>query len=283
MGVIILTYSAELAEAYGKTVTINFELDTMSRSLSLAAVFAAFLAPTAQATVQITQFNPALSISAIADLPPHFPIATTNLPSMPLFSVLPTDFNLDGVVDFRLVYGLGTIKAVFGAPTSFAVRTTPPSQIIPTGPVAAVGFGTTIGERIVSPVATNHYAWSEGATNQDESTLIYGEREAIVLAASVIPLVNAAPTMGQDPEPRSEIPAGLGGGEDGVIAVKFYIFGLPHYGYIQFHSWPNGNSLGGEGVIIRGWAYETDAEVAIVARPINETSPVPVPFGEESR
>jgi hypothetical protein len=165
-------------------------------------------------------------------------------------------------VDFRLVYGLGAIEAVFSAPTCFAVRTAPPSHRIPTGPVAAVGFGATIGERIVSPVSTNHYAWSEGSTNLDEATMALGEREANVFVSQVIPLDN--PPVGL-PGATSDV-----AGKEGVMAVKFYLLGLAHYGYIQFDFRTNATTLGGDGGLIRGWAYETDPEAAIVARPIGE-------------
>jgi hypothetical protein len=71
----------------------------------------AYVTQPAQAAVQATLFDPPLRISAWSE------VTSSNY-----INVLATDFNADGVADFRLAYGLSGIEAYLNWPTRFAMR-----------------------------------------------------------------------------------------------------------------------------------------------------------------
>ena len=238
----------------------------------LIAAIIAWATPSAQAAVQVTQFDPALRISAWADPP-------TN---SDLYNVLAADFNADGQADFRLAYEMGAMEAFFNAPTRFATRVSPPILgggthfILAGGLVAAVPLNSRIGTNIVSP-GTNTFAWSTGFTNRYDLTQPLGDHEATVILANLVaptlpgPIINFSsngilvtniyvfPTVTGDVVNR-----------EGVMAVEFNLNGELHYGYIHFdfRSAAAGN-FGGTGGVIYGWAYETEPNVAIKAKPLS--------------
>lgn len=222
----------------------------------------AFCAP---AAVQVTRFDPPLQISAYAD-----PSGDSSV------NVLAVDFAANGVVDFNLGYGLGSMSAFFNAPVRFGQRL-PMSNIASlSGPVAGVPLGSTIGQGIASSSVADLYVWSSGYTNRDDLTQTLGDHEATVIIAnvvafsqpqpqgSIIILTNGSPfTNIIYPHP---IISGDVAYKNAVMALQFYIDGQPHYGYIHF------DFSGGAGGVIYGWAYETEPNV-----PIHATSLAPVP------
>ncbi|HWC58531.1 MAG TPA: hypothetical protein VHC44_02475 [Verrucomicrobiae bacterium] len=238
---------------------------TALRGQILAGLLAC-LAFSAQATIQVTQFDPPLNISAYADAPADS-----------YFNVLGTDFDANGEVDFRLAYGLGGISAFFNAPVRFGQRVSGPGIAGRGGPVAGLPLGSFIGPNLGSPVATNFYAWSPGDTNLDDLTQPFGDREATVIIANLVtynaPLgpvadgvlfTNILFTNG--PIPTVPVVSGDVVGRDCAIAVQFYVNGEVHYGYIHcdFRNGATG--------LIYGWAYETLPNVPIVAASL---APVP--------
>ena len=226
----------------------------------ILAGFLACLAFGAQATIQVTQFDPPLNISAYADAPANG-----------LFNVLGVDFDADGEVDFRLAYGLGGIGAYFNAPVRFGQRVSGLGVAGRGGPIAGLPLGSTIGPNIVSS-GTNFYAWSSGDTNIDDLTQPFGDHEATVIIANVVPnggslVISTGILFTNIPLPTVPIVSGDVVGRECVIAVQFYANGEVHYGYIHCDF-----SNGASGVIY-GWAYETLPNVPIVAAPLSPVAP----------
>jgi hypothetical protein len=226
----------------------------------------AFLTVGAQAAVQVTRFDPPLQISAYAE-----PTGDS------FFYDLAADLDANDVVDFRLVYGYGSMSAFFNSTTRFAQRVSQSNVEAKWGPVAGVPLGSTIGSNILSSVATNFYAWSSGYSNKfDDLTAPLGDYQATVVNANLV-------TYNVVPEPIVTIStngfttnfiyfqptiSGDVAFKDAVMALEFYIDGQRHYGYIHFNF-----SEGASGVIY-GWAYETEPNVPIQAVPL---APAPVP------
>ncbi len=247
------------------------KLSTRSRvkrisTLMLGRILAGLIACVAfgaQATVQVTQFDPPLNISSYY----------VDAPANGLFNILGVDFDADGEVDFRLAYGLGGIGAYFNAPVCFGQRVSGPGVAGRGGPVAGLPLGSTIGPNIVSSV-TNFYAWSSGDTNIDDLTQPFGDHEATVITANMVafnaPLgTTSGGILFTNLPPISTVPVVSGDvvGRECVIAVQFYANGEVHYGYIHCDF-----SNGASGVIY-GWAYETLPNVPIVAAPLSPVAP----------
>lgn len=225
----------------------------------LIAAMIGCLAQPAQASVQATLFDPPLKINAWTD-------ASSDV----LLDVLATDFNADGKVDFRLLQGIGGIEAYFNGPTRIAKRTLPGTFDTIGGPVAAVPLNSSIGTNIVSP-GTNIFAWSPGYANVDDLTQQLGDHEATVFSANIaIPLqpgpiiifsTNGTPVTNvyyPGPLTFGDVP-----GREAVMAVEFNVNGEVHYGYLHF------DFREGAGGVIYGWAYETEPNVAIKAKPLS--------------
>ena len=242
----------------------------MLKTFSLAGVL---LALNASAGVQVTRFDPPLTINALG--------AVTA--SNQLFNVLPLDFSLDGSPDLNLAYGadssfgLGGIEIFMNAPGRIIVKKSLAN-------VAALPLGTIIGARLSLPAG---YQWWEGYTNREELTQPLGNHElgAVTIpgAVSTLPVVGSGlgmigpggTLMPLPPAQPQLIIEGDVVGKAGVMAVEFYLNGQPHYGYIQFDFRANGSNFGGAGGEIYGWAYETEPGVPILAAPINEPAALP--------
>ncbi len=230
----------------------------------LAATFGCLLASNAQAEVHIARFDPPLSLDAFSDPAPGLDWNTSAF-----------DFDLDGRADFRLTYGGGTMAAFFNTPTCYAVQMPPPSAIVfpiddPIGPVGSVPLGSMIGSNIVSSAGTNFYAWSQGLTNILEFPELLGDHMEVLmygpqLSHGPVPLepitfsngVSAANSLRPKPYVTGDVV-----GQEGVIALQFYIGSERHYGYIHF------NFKAGSKGVIYGWAYETEPDVSIQAMPL---------------
>ena len=236
----------------------------------ILAVLLGCLAFSARAAVQVTRFDPPINISAYADVSADQYV-----------NVFAADFNADGVVDFRLGSGLGAMGAYFNAPVRFGQRVTQPGGEGRFGPLGAVPLGSTIGTNIISPVATNYYAWSSGSTNRDDLTQPLGDHETTVIIANLVNFnIPSGGTViiitngwnGTNINfPRPPVISGDVAYQDAVMAVEFYIDGQRHYGYIHF------DFSGGAGGVIYGWAYETQAntpiEAASLAPAVIDTQP----------
>jgi hypothetical protein len=230
----------------------------------LVATLGCLLASNAQAEVHIARFDPPLSLGAFSDPAPGLDWNTTAF-----------DFDLDGLADFRLTYGGGTMAAFFNTPTCYAVQMPPPNAIIfpiddPIGPVGSVPLGSMIGSNIVSSIGTNFYAWSLGLTNILDFPELLGDHEEVLMYVPQIshgPVllepatfsngVLAANKLGPKPFVTGDVV-----GQEGVIALQFYIGSERHYGYIHF------NFKAGSKGAIYGWAYETEPDVPITAMPL---------------
>lgn len=229
---------------------------------------AGFLAQPATAGVQVVRFDPPLEVNAFADAPAGI-----------LPNILATDFNLDGEVDFRLLYGFGAMGAYFNSPTRFATRTVSSGVRAIAGPVAAVPLNSVIGSNIIASVASSSYAWSEGYTNRYDLTRPLGDHEASVILANAMPTVGyGGPVISFSTNGTLVTNTYYGGpvasgdivGKEGVMALEFYVNGEPHYGYIHFDFRPLTSApLSGVAGVVYGWAYETEPGVAIKATPLD--------------
>jgi len=219
----------------------------------------------ARAAVQATRFNPPLSIGAWVE-PPNNVVVPWN--------ILATDFNTDGDVDFRLMYGFGEMSAYFNAPTRFAVRVPHPIPVVSGGPVAGIPLNSTIGSNIVSRGADS-FAWSPGYTNSDDLTQPLGDHDATVIIANIAPGFPPGPIISFStngtlvtniywPGPFA---TGDVVGREAVMAVQFNVYGETHYGYIHF------DFRSGSSGYIYGWAYETEPNVPIKAVPLSNGMP----------
>ena len=170
---------------------------------------------------------------------------------------LGVDFNLDGRMDVKLVYGSGGITMFFDSPTRVIVK----------GSVAAVPFGTVIASNL--PPELSAYRWDVGTLVSTNSELRqFGERQKLVLTTLTAPQLPGSPMQvagGGTPITQPVLASGDVVGKEGVIAVEFQINGQPHYGYIAIDF----RTPMGTGGYIRGWAWETEPGVPITANRIS--------------
>jgi hypothetical protein len=163
-----------------------------------------------------------------------------------------------------LFWGMGKVQsiAISTRPTKFSLKLRlilgdiPYTNVL--GPVAAVPLGSTIGSNVVSSLVlldTSNYCWFSGITNNDDLSQSYGNHEDLGMI-----VVNDG-IVGDPPIADGDIV-----GQEGAIAVQFYINGQPHFGYIHFDFRPqHGGYPSGTAGYIYGWAYETQPNTPIVA------------------
>ena len=217
----------------------------------LIATLGCLLASSSRAEVHVARFDPPLSVSAFSAPLPGLAWNTTAF-----------DFDLDGQTDFRLTYGEGMMTAYFNSPTRFASKVHHPVLIGAHDMVGAVPLGWVIGSNIISSGLTaDSYTWSAGDTNTDNLPELLGDhQEGVIFAQLAI-----ASQVGPITPNRVIIPSFPTGdvtGQEGVMALEFYIGSERHYGYIHF------NFKTGTGGVIYGWAYETEPDVPIQAMPL---------------
>jgi hypothetical protein len=230
-----------------KTITLT------SRGV-LIAIMGCLLAPSSRAEVHIARFDPPLNVSAFSVPAPGLDWATTAF-----------DFDLDGQPDFRLTYGMGLMTAYFNSPTQFAAKALHPVVVGAQDVVGAVPLGWVIGSNIISSGLTaDSYVWSAGGTNNYLPDLLGNHQANVISANQVIPANMPLMTLSNGiwitniSFPPFPVPSwGDVVGQEGVIALQFYIGTELHYGYIHF------NFKGGTGGVIYGWAYETEPNVPI--------------------
>ena len=117
---------------------------------------------------------------------------------------------------------------------------------------ATLPFGTVIGKELSIPGQTEGnkpYAWSAGHNIQEDLPLGFEELDCI--AGIQGRYINPPATYYGD-WPYKE----------GVMGIKFKLEGKNHYGYLHFDYY-----LGFGGYLL-GWAYETEPEKPIVAKPL---------------
>lgn len=203
----------------------------------------------ASASVRTIRFDPPLSIAAGE-------VEGSELG----FGALGVDFNLDGRMDVRLVYGSGGITVFFDSTNRIVIK----------GSVAAVPFGTLIGSNL--PPDLSAYRWDRGTPVSTSSELRqFGERQKLVLTTLTAPRLPGSPLQvagGGTPITQPVLASGDVVRKEGVIAVEFHINGQPHYGYIAIDF----RTALGTGGYIRGLAYESEPRLAITATRIG-TSP----------
>jgi len=222
--------------------------------LALAAV-----ALPAAASVQITAFNPPLSVDAFSD------ITVSNQ----WYDLRPLDFNLDGTPECCLAYGVDSFG--FGGIILFLNA---PAEVVAKQlslDTEALPLNTVIGPNETLPKG---YRWFGGYTNTDEPTAVLGDHALVVVEVpNVAPTGEALGLLGTAPPPRYPLVESEVVGKAGVMGIKFYLQGQPHYGYIQFDfRATQPSSLGSTGGVIEGWAYETEPNTAIKARPLTASA-----------
>ncbi len=118
--------------------------------------------------------------------------------------------------------------------------------------VAVLPFGTVIGEELSIPGQTEKespYVWSKG--DEIPEPPIWG----------VVELNHVAGILGRSFQPLDTY-YGDWPYKEGVMGIKFKLEGKNHYGYLHFDYY-----LGFGGYLL-GWAYETEPEKPIVAKPL---------------
>lgn len=215
----------------------------ITTALSLVFVFSSF------ADVVVTRLEPPFQVFVPwADLP------------NPLIQEI--DFNHDGQVDLYFFYDNVYMSASFFAPSQIFITPTQPPPGITTiyGAVAALPFGTVIGSNVVSSVSLGNDLWHDGDKGIPGEDTQYGDR------GNSVGYVASDEVVGDPPIVSGEVV-----GKEGVMALKFFINGQPHFGYIHFDFRSAG--FGGFGGYIYGYAYETQPGMAITAARLNDTMP----------
>lgn len=220
--------------------------------IALLALFV-LLANGVKADVVITRLEPPFQVV----------MPWENLPD-PLVEAI--DFNNDGQVDLYFTYDNFGMEAGFFAPGQiFIVPIAPPAGHTNVyGFVAALPFGTIIGSNVVSSASLGNDLWYQGDAVLSGDSTQYGDH------GNGVGYVASDETVGDQ-----IVIAGDVVGKEGVMALKFYINGQPHFGYVHFdfryiYQIPPGGGFGG---YIDGYAYETQPGVSITAERLNDSTP----------
>ena len=179
-------------------------------------------------------------------------------------TALPIDFNEDGKVDARLVYGQGSLSAYFPATNRVAVK-------ISGNTVGSLPLNTMISGRF--PPELNAFRWDNGVPVSSDAPehRQYGERRKIIVSTMMAPRMPEHSVFSTSQTNGSAgTSASLGSGDvigkTGVIAVEFQIDGNVHYGYLHVDFRPDAAPIG----LIYGFAYETITNTPITATPLDD-------------
>ncbi len=227
------------------------------------------LAWNSQAEVRTTRFDPPLSVQWSS------------------FGCIPLDIDLDGRRDFTFS-AAGSVKCFMEAHNAVVIQS---PVVYPTGTdmdsdaawMGALPFGTSIGKELSSTVELSGYSWSSGTVVSGEGPQIpgMGDHESILVGSG----------FSQTPGfilPRGDVsiplpvhnPKGNILGKEGVLALQFSTplsgggtsdVSSPHFGYVHF-DFPNTDNPRTGTLRILGWAYETEPNKPIVAKPLNSLS-----------
>jgi hypothetical protein len=221
------------------------------------------LAIKASASVQVTRLDPLRTINPFyqrEDPAESDPVAV--------------DFNNDGQVDFRILYGYAGIEVYFNTPTRIVIHRDFYSWTTNIyGSIGPLPLGTVIGSNLVSSVDTNVYIWSSGDTNRfgDDETFAYGNHQSVAVYVLDPGVIGMPLVVGGNPPDK-----------EGVLAVEFLIGTNKHYGYIHFDFRKEIGFYQGCGGYILGWAYETEPDKPIIAAPI-AVPPTPFRLGVQAQ
>jgi hypothetical protein len=224
-----------------------------------------FSTSTTQAEVRCTKFDPPLSVQWNS------------------FGCIPIDIDLDGNRDFTF-FATGNIRCFMEAHNAVVIQS---PVLYPTGTdmdsdaawMGALPFGTSIGKELSSTVELGGYSWSSGTVVSGEGPQIpeMGDHESILVGSG----------FSQTPGfilPRGDVsiplpvhnPKGNILGKEGVLALQFSVplsgegtsdISSPRFGYVHF-DFPNTDNPRTGTLRILGWAYETEADKPIVAKPL---------------
>ena len=171
-----------------------------------------------------------------------------------VYSSLHILINSTGTADFEIPYSFSKIS--FNSPAEIIVGK---EELWDTRLIGGLAFGSTIGENIVEYEGNGHVWSSEVQTGPDISF-------PATLIQPVVPLSPDAETtsVGYVSEIR---------GREGVIGFKFqhedpYGGYTMHYGYFHFDLSDSQEFMGEKGHLL-GWAYETEPNKPIIAKPLN--------------
>ncbi|MCK9314639.1 MAG: leucine-rich repeat domain-containing protein [Verrucomicrobia bacterium] len=182
------------------------------------------------------------------------------------YSTLNIRVDSTGTADFQIPYSLTGIS--FSSPTEIIVGK---EDLWETRLIGGLAFDSTIGENIVEHEGNEHVWSSEIQTGQNIYFLA-------TLIQSVVPLSLDAepPSVGYVSEIR---------GREGIIGFRFqhedpYGGYTMHYGYFHFDFSENSQSFPGEKGYLLGWAYETEPNKPIIAKPLNSLSEAASPVSD---
>ncbi len=182
-----------------------------------------------------------------------------------VYSSLHILINSTGTADFEIPYSFSKIS--FNSPAEIIVGK---EELWDTRLIGGLAFGSTIGENIVEYEGNGHVWSSEVQTGPDISF-------PATLIQPVVPLSPDAETtsVGYVSEIR---------GREGVIGFKFqhedpYGGYTMHYGYFHFNFSDSQEFMGEKGYLL-GWAYETEPNKPIIAKPLNSLSETASPVSD---
>ncbi len=186
-----------------------------------------------------------------------------------VYSSLHILINSTGTADFEIPYSFSKIS--FNSPAEIIVGK---EELWDTRLIGGLAFGSTIGENIVEYEGNGHVWSSEVQTGQD----IYFPA---TLMQSVIPL-----SLGAEPTSVDYVGGYVSEirGREGIIGFKFqhedpYGGYTMHYGYFHFNFSDSQEFMGEKGYLL-GWAYETEPNKPIIAKPLNSLSETASPVSD---
>lgn len=186
-----------------------------------------------------------------------------------VYSSLHILINSTGTADFEIPYSFSKIS--FNSPAEIIVGK---EELWDTRLIGGLAFGSTIGENIVEYEGNGHVWSSEVQTGQD----IYFPA---TLIQSVIPL-----SLGAEPTSVDYVGGYVSEirGREGIIGFKFqhedpYGGYTMHYGYFHFNFSDSQEFMGEKGYLL-GWAYETEPNKPIIAKPLNSLSETASPVSD---
>lgn len=185
------------------------------------------------------------------------------------YSTLNIRVDSTGAADFHIPYSFAGIS--FSSPAEIIVGK---EELWDTRLIGGLAFGSIVGENIVEYEGNGHVWSSEVQTGQD----IYFPA---TLIQSVIPL-----SLGAEPTSVDYVGGYVSEirGREGIIGFKFqhedpYGGYTMHYGYFHFNFSDSQEFMGEKGYLL-GWAYETEPNKPIIAKPLNSLSETASPVSD---
>jgi hypothetical protein len=176
------------------------------------------------------------------------------------------DFAFGENTNVFLNWGIFSMDLEFFSPIQIYIVKFPPSRPGATnvyGLAADLQFGTVIGPNVITPFNFTNGTWYSGDVIYDAETNQPDRGDTLGYVAS-------DEVVGDPP-----IVYGNVVGKEGIIGLKVFIDGQPHYAYIHFdfryiYNWAPFTGFGG---YIYGYAYETQPNVPILTERLNSSIP----------